>query len=184
MAKKAYLFLAEGFEEIEAITPIDVLRRAEIETVTVSISGTKHVTGAHGISIEADVLLAHLNVADADLLVLPGGMPGTKHLGECQPLLDMLVAHAQSGKLTSAICAAPSILGMLGLLNVKEATCYPGWEDKLTGALFAKQPWIVDGNIVTGRGAGSAMEFSLKLVELLLDKETANEHARRMVVER
>lgn len=184
MAKKAYIFLAEGFEEIEAITPIDVLRRAEIETVVVSISGSKRVTGAHAIAVEADVLLAQISAADADLLVLPGGMPGTKHLGECQQLLDILVAHTESGKLTAAICAAPSILGMLGLLNGKEATCYPGWEDKLTGALFAKEPCIVDGTIVTGRGAGSAMEFSLKLVELLLNKETANEHARRMVAER
>lgn len=183
MAKKAYIFLANGFEEIEAITPIDVLRRAEIETVTVSITDAKRVTGAHAITIEADITLSQLNVADADLLLLPGGMPGTKHLGECEPLLELLSSHAQSGRLTAAICAAPSILGMLGLLNGKEATCYPGWEDKLTGALFAKEPWIVDGNIVTGRGAGSAMAFSLKLVELLCDKNTAAEHARRMVAE-
>ncbi len=182
MAKKAYLFLAEGFEEIEAITPLDVLRRAEIETVSVSISDNKRVTGAHAITVEADALLSQVDITDADIIILPGGMPGTKHLGECQPLLDMIMDHAQLGKLTAAICAAPSILGQLGLLVGKEATCYPGWEDKLTGALYAKESWIVDGNMITGRGVGTVMEFSLELVELLTDKETAKEQARRMVV--
>ena len=184
MKKKVYVFLADGFEEIEAITPLDVLRRAEIETVSVSISSTKRVTGAHGITVEADVLLTELNIADADLIVLPGGMPGTKNLAECQLLLDTVLAHAQAGKLTAAICAAPSILGMLDLLKGKEATCFPGWEDKLTGALYDKVPCIVDGNIVTSRGPGTAMEFSMRLVELLTDATTASELARRMIVTR
>lgn len=182
MSKKAFIFLAEGFEEIEVITPIDVFRRAEIDTVTVSISSDKMVLGAHNVAIQADMLLADVDVSDADLLVLPGGMPGAKNLGECEKLCKLLKNHADAGKLTAAICAAPSVLGALDILVGKEATCYPGWEDKLKGALYMKQQCVVDGNIVTGQGPGAAMEFALTLVAILKSQDLADELAGQMIV--
>ena len=134
-----YLFLAEGFEEIEALCPIDMLRRAGIEVKSVSITSDKTVVGAHGISVLADITFADLDIADADMLILPGGMPGTKNLLAFEPLVSMLKVFGGCGGDISAICAAPMILGRSGLLKSKIATCYPGFEDELFGATVSKE---------------------------------------------
>lgn len=162
-----YVFLADGFEEIEALTPVDVFRRAGLDTVTVSISDHYTVTGSHNIAVAADRLLSEVDLTDADLLLLPGGMPGTKHLGSCAPLCDAVAAHAKAGKPIAAICAAPSVLGTLGLLDGKEAICYPGFENALLGATVSEKKVVRDGNIVTAAGMGVALDFALECLRLL-----------------
>lgn len=183
MSKKVYAFLAEGFEEIEAITPIDVLRRAGAEVVTVSISNEANVVGAHGISIMADELISNIDTSDADLFFLPGGVPGTPNLAASEILAQKLKVANAEGKTISAICAAPSVLGGLGLLEGKEAICYPGWEDKLLGATISAKSVAVSENIITGKGVGAAMKFALTLVETLYSKNLADDLAKKMVVE-
>ena len=162
-----YIFLANGFEEIEALTPVDVFRRAGLATATVSISDSYTVIGSHNIAVAADKLLSEVDLADADLLLLPGGMPGTKHLGACTPLCNAVTAHAKAGKPTAAICAAPSVLGALGLLRGKEAICYPGLEHALPGATTAAKRPGRDGTIVTAAGMGVALDFALECLRLL-----------------
>lgn len=181
--KKVFVFLAEGFEEIEAITPIDVLRRANIDVTTVSISDKKEVSGAHNITFLADAVFAETDFSDADLLVLPGGMPGSSNLNEHKALKDLLIDFSKKDKLIGAICAAPLVLGGLGLLRGKTATCYPGVEEKLIGAKHTGLPLEVDGNIVTAKGIGAAMKFALQLVTMLKSREEANNLAKEMVLE-
>ncbi len=168
-----YVFLADGFEEIEALTPVDIFRRAGLATRTVSITDTSAVTGAHGIAVAADLLLSEADLAAADLLLLPGGMPGTKNLAACKPLCEAVTAHAAAGKPTAAICAAPSILGELGLLTGRKATCYPGFEDALAGAILSDKKVVRDGHIVTAAGMGVALDFSLECLTLLGLSDTA-----------
>ncbi|MBQ7324458.1 MAG: DJ-1/PfpI family protein [Clostridia bacterium] len=168
-----YIFLADGFEEIEALTPVDVFRRANLPTTTVSIMESRTVMGSHNIPVIADKLFAEVDLSDADLLLLPGGMPGTKHLGECKPLCDAVISHASAGKPTAAICAAPSVLGKLGLLSGKEAICYPGFEDALVGAAISKKKVVRDGNIVTAAGMGVALDFALECLCLLGHSDAA-----------
>lgn len=175
---RTYVFLSEGFEEIEAIAPIDILRRADIEVITVSIGTKKEVCGAHGIKIMADVLFDEVHCSDNDLLMLPGGMPGTKNLDAHQGLKTLLRKHAEHEKLIAAICAAPSILGGMGLLKGKEAVCYPGFEDKLLGATVSKEKVVQSGNIITAMGAGVAVSFALKLVEVLKGKSASEKIAK------
>ena len=162
-----YIFLADGFEEIEALTPVDVFRRANLPTTTVSITESTTVTGSHNIPVIADTTLSKVDLSNADLLLLPGGMPGTKYLGECKPLCDAVAAHAKAGKPTAAICAAPSVLGKLELLRGKEAICYPGFEDALVGATIPQKKVVRDGNIVTAAGMGVALDFALECLCLL-----------------
>lgn len=171
---KAYIFLANGFEEIEAITPIDLLRRAEIEVISISISNSKTVIGAHNISIQADALFSEINFEDADVLILPGGMPGTKHLDAHAGLKEILESQAIQGKLTAAICAAPSILGKMNLLEGKEAVCYPGFENQLIGATISESKVVQSGSIITAKGAGVALQFSIKIIEHLKGKTLAD----------
>jgi 4-methyl-5(b-hydroxyethyl)-thiazole monophosphate biosynthesis len=171
---KAYLFLAEGFEEIEAITPIDILRRADIEVTTVSILSHKEVCGAHGIKVMADILFDDTDYSDNDLLILPGGMPGTKNLDAHPGLKKLLKKQAEQGKFISAICAAPSVLGKMGLLEGKEAICYPSFESQLLGATISTEKVVTSGNIITAMGAGVAIPFALKLVEILKGKAVAD----------
>ena len=168
-----YIFLANGFEEIEALTPLDVFRRANLPTTTVSITESTTGIGSHNIPVIADTTLSKVDLSDADLLLLPGGMPGTKYLGECIPLCDAVTAHAKAGKPTAAICAAPSVLGKLGLLCGKEAICYPGFENALTGATVSAKKVVRDGNIVTAAGMGVALEFALECLILLGKGEDA-----------
>jgi len=179
---KVYLFLADGFEEIEAITPIDIFRRANLDVITVSISDNKLVRGAHDISIMADCLFAETDFHENDLLYLPGGMPGTKNLDAHQGLKELLQNQATENKKIAAICAAPSILGKMGLLTSKEAICYPGFEDQLVGAILSNEKIVISGNVSTAKGAGVVVEFALKLVEELTDKQTADKIAKSICI--
>ncbi|MFT3753938.1 MAG: DJ-1/PfpI family protein [Paludibacter sp.] len=171
---KVYIFLANGFEEIEAIAPIDIFRRANIEVVTVSVSGSKEVTGAHGVSVLADKLFSETDFNGDYLLFLPGGMPGTKNLDAHEGLKNLIAKHVNEGKPTAAICAAPYILGKLGLLKGKEAICYPGFEDQLVGAKISENKIVGSGNISTAKAAGVAIQFALKLVGDLKGKAEAD----------
>ena len=170
---KVYVFLADGFEEIEGLTVVDMLRRAGIETEMVSIMEAKQVNGAHGIPVIADSLFEDHAYEHAKMLVLPGGMPGTLNLGNHEGLCTLLKKHYEEEKMIAAICAAPSVFGQLGFLEGRVATCYPGFEEKLKGAIVCQTKVAVDGNVVTSKGMGTAIDFSLKLIELLKDKETA-----------
>ena len=179
--KKVSIFLAEGFEEVEALTPVDLLRRAGAEVTMVSIETERTVSGSHGIAITADCLFNETNFADAELLVLPGGMPGTRNLKACEPLLTLLKEHNGKGKKLAAICAAPTVLGYAGLLEGKKATCYPGCEDGLTGAICETTPVVTDGTITTSRGVGTAIPFGLSLIAQLYGQEKADEIAKSIV---
>ena len=174
---KVFLFLADGFEEIEAMAPVDIFRRAGIEVMTVSVSNEKLVRGAHNISILADCLFSETDFSENDLLYLPGGMPGTKNLDAHDGLKNLLLKQAGNNKKIAAICAAPLILGKLGLLIGKEAICFPGFEYQLTGAVLSKEKIVKSGGISTAKGAGVAIQFSLKLVEELKGKQAADKIA-------
>lgn len=177
-----YAFLADGLEEVECLATADVLIRAGVKVKLVSITGKKEVKGAHGFGIHADTLLHEIDPMKADLLFLPGGMPGTKNLMACKPLCDALVQADAAGKRLAAICAAPSILGQLGLLKDKKATCYPGFEDQLKGASFQAVPVVTDGNITTSRGMGTSILLGLELVKLLKDEETSEKLAKAIML--
>lgn len=174
---KAYIFLADGFEEIEAIAPIDIFRRAKIEVVTISISENRIVQGAHGIPVIADFLFTQTDFSDNDILYLPGGMPGTKNLDAHTGLKELINRQIADNKNLAAICAAPSILGKMGLLEGKEAICYPGFEDQLHGTILSKNKIVKSGNVHTAKGAGVAVQFALKLVEELKGREEAQKLA-------
>ena len=178
---KVYVFLAEGFEEIEGLTVVDILRRAGVETVMVSIADAETVTGSHGITVKADTVFSMCDFEDGDLFVLPGGMPGTRYLGAHEGLTSLLKKKAAEGKMLAAICAAPSVLGGLGLLNGHKAACYPGFEEKLTGAEVTMDPVAVSGNFVTSRGMGTAIPFALALTARLTDEETAKNLGKSII---
>lgn len=169
-----YILLAPGFEEVEALAPVDMLRRANIETALVSITG-EPVPGSHGVTVTADVALDDVDLSRADMIVLPGGGPGYKNLGK-EPRVEELVREAVRRDIwVAAICAAPTLLGRWGLLEGKRAVCYPGMEEGLTGARARMdQGFVVDGKIITGRAAGSAIDFGLALVEALAGKDGAD----------
>jgi 4-methyl-5(b-hydroxyethyl)-thiazole monophosphate biosynthesis len=173
--KRVYTFLADGFEEVEALTVVDLLRRAEIETKLVSVTGKEMVIGAHGIGVQADEQLDTLT-QEADALFLPGGMPGTLGLGQCEKLCEMLKQYAQrEDKWLMAICAAPSVLGELGILKGKKATCYPGFEDKLVGATVLDKPVVQDGHVLTSRGVGTAIDLGLAAITCLTGSSQLSE---------
>jgi len=180
--KKAYIFFAEGFEEIEAITPVDVLRRAGIDVTTVSITDKRQVTGSHNIEITTDSILDEIKNIQADMLILPGGLPGAVNLNKSLELKQMIHNHFGKGKLIAAICAAPMVLGEMGILKNKKVTCYPGFEKYLRGAEVSTNSVESSTNIITGQGVGAAMKFALELVSQLTDKQTAKELAKKMVV--
>lgn len=169
-----FVFLAEGFEDIEALAPIDIMRRAGLPVETVSIADERVVTSAHGVGFVADRLLPEIDFEEADLLFLPGGLPGATNLDACQPLREGLLAHCKTGRMIAAICAAPLVLGHLGLLEGRRATCYPGFETELYGAEYTAALVEQDGQFVTGKGPGAAMELGYVLVERLKDKQTAD----------
>ena len=178
-----YLLLAAGFEESEALVPLDLLRRAGLTVKTVAITADP-VTGSHGVTVLSDIN-ADAATEPIDLLILPGGMPGTKNL-DASPHVDRLLENTQSdGGRIAAICAAPMVLGKRGLLRGKRATCYPGFEEYLTGAEIARGHRVVtDGNITTAIGMGAAAEFGLELVSLLTSPETAAELAKSAMIDR
>ncbi|ABX40758.1 DJ-1 family glyoxalase III [Lachnoclostridium phytofermentans] len=171
---KVYVFLADGFEEIEALTVVDLLRRAGVDVTTVSITENNLVHGAHGIDVMADILFKD-DLSEADMLVLPGGGLGTRNLLDHEGLKDLLIDYEKKGRYLAAICAAPSILGTHGLLKGKRAICYPGFEDKLTGAVVTNDKVVVDGKIITSKGAGTSIEFSLELIKILCGEEASNQ---------
>lgn len=179
---KVFLFLATGFEETEAIVVIDILRRGGLEVQVVSVADDIAVTGAHGITVEADVLFDKADFSSGKMLVLPGGMPGAAHLNEHAGLRNLLSTYYQSGKKIAAICAAPLVLGGLGILKGKKATCYPGYESYLTGAVVTGNPVEVAETVVTGIGPGFVCEFGLTLLGELAGKAQADEVAKQFLL--
>ncbi|MDR0992226.1 MAG: DJ-1/PfpI family protein [Ruminococcus sp.] len=172
-------FLANGFEELEAIAPLDILRRGGVEVITAGIGG-KVITGSHGISVACDKAAEVIFTSEIEGVILPGGMPGTRNLAASQTVEDALAYCARKGLLIGAICAAPSVLGEQGLLDGREATCFPGFEEKLTGAKLSSEYVVRDGNIITAKGAGVAAEFGFALLTALKDEETAETVRRAM----
>ena len=164
-------FLAEGFEEIEALAPVDILRRGGHEVHTVSVTGALWVTSSHGITVKADLLFEEADLSTADLLLLPGGMPGSAHLNAHEALREALIRHAAAGKVIGAICAAPMVLGSLGLLRGRRATCSPGFEEWLEGATCTGELVTTDGPFITGKGPGAAMPFAYTLLSLFVPEE-------------
>ena len=181
---KVLAFLADGLEAVECLSVVDVLRRAEVDVTMVSVTGRKEVTGSHGISILTDALFEQVDTGEADVLFLPGGMPGTTHLKEHSELAKALESANREGRRIAAICAAPSVLGSLGLLKGKTATCYPGYEDQLVGASCSQAGVITDGNITTAKGLGYGLDLGIELVRLLLGSEHALKVKRAIQYER
>jgi 4-methyl-5(b-hydroxyethyl)-thiazole monophosphate biosynthesis len=205
--KKVAVFLAEGFEECEGLLVVDILRRADVEVVTASVMKRLQITSSHGVKLQADALAEDIDYDTTDMIVLPGGMPGTAHLSENKIVREQCVAFAEGAasvddvpdgrqrvavpeeniedvstgiagtidgkKYIAAICAAPSVLAQLGLLDGKRATCHTNFEDKMAGAVVTRESVTVADNVITGQGLGAAIPFALKLVEVLADKETA-----------
>ena len=163
-----YVFLATGFEDIEALAPVDIMRRAGLEVQTVSITGERVVMSAHGVGIVADMLLADVDFPTAEMLVLPGGLPGSTNLDACKPLTQAIVRHHEAGGAIAAICAAPLVFGHLGLLQGRRATCYPGVDPELKGATYTSTIVEQDGNIITGKGPSAAFEFGYTIVDFFL----------------
>jgi 4-methyl-5(b-hydroxyethyl)-thiazole monophosphate biosynthesis len=177
--KTIYLFLITGFEEIEAVATVDILRRAGLDVKTVSLTGGKVVAGAHGIPVTADVLFEEAAFDGAEMLIVPGGSVA---YAEHEGLKKELRAFYDRGGKVAAICAAPAVLGMIGILRGHKATCYPGYENYLDGAQHVDQAVVVDGNIVTGKGPGLTLDFALTLVEVLAGKTKRNEVATQLLV--
>jgi 4-methyl-5(b-hydroxyethyl)-thiazole monophosphate biosynthesis len=180
--KKAFVFLATGFEETEAAGTIDVLRRGEVNTTVVSVTGELNVTGAHGLALAADKLFEETDFSGADALILPGGMPGSSNLDACEPLKKLLVGQYESGRIVAAICAAPLVFGGAGILKGRKATCYPGFEPCLTGAILTDAPAVTDGNVITGKGPGLVFPFGLALVSALNGPSKAEEVAGGLLI--
>lgn len=175
------IFFATGYEEIEALTVVDILRRAGEEITMVSVTDERTVTSSHGVEVTMDKVLSEVNFDETDVIVLPGGMPGTKKLEACAALMEQVDAFVQAGKTVAAVCAAPSILGHRGHLNGKKACSFPDMESQLEGAEVLREPAVIDGNIITGRGMGAAIPFGLAILEKLQGKEAAEEMAVKIV---
>ena len=169
-----YMFLADGFEEVEALCPLDILRRAGLEVTTVGVGGKDMISGAHGIVVQADIPDILYRDSAPDMIILPGGMPGSTNLDESKTVDAALKVAHKKGAYLCAICAAPLVLGKRGYLEGKRAVCYPGFEELLAGATIAEGETVVrDGNIITAKGMGVAFEFGLELVRALKDEESA-----------
>ena len=179
--KKAGIFLADGFEEVEGLTVVDLLRRAGMEVEMLSIMGRELVESSHKVMVKTDKLAEEAEYESFDILVLPGGMPGTLNLGNSQIVQESLKKQNQRGRWIGAICAAPSVLGEAGLLKGKEAVCYPGFEEKLLEAKVCFESVKVDGNVITSRGMGTAIDFGLAIIEQLLSKEKAEEIGKSII---
>lgn len=177
---KVNVFFATGYEEVEALAVVDLLRRAGIETDMVSITDDLYVTGSHNITVKMDKTFDELDES-ADVIVLPGGLKGTENLGAHTGLTDMIKRYNEQGRYIAAICAAPTVFGKLGLLNGVNATCYPGMEDELAGANKLTDKVVIDGNIITSRGMGTAIDFGLALVGMLKGFGTADNLASKIV---
>ena len=181
--KNIFVFLAEGFEEIEALTPVDVLRRAGLSVQTVSVMDEQIVAGAHGVPVLADKMFAEINPEDAEMILLPGGLPGATNLDAHEGLGQMIQDFAKAEKPLAAICAAPLVFGNRGLLKGKKATCYPGFETYLQGAEYTAALVEKDGNFITGKGPGAAMEFAFAIVEKYCGIDKVNELKLGMMIQ-
>lgn len=178
-----YMFLAEGFEEIEALCPLDLMRRAGINVKTVAVGGVEFVTGSHGISVKADMKDTALSDTEPEMVILPGGLPGTTNL-EASDIVKAAIENAlEKDAYVCAICAAPSVLGKRGILKGKEAICYPGFEKFLEGAKISGKKVVRDGKIITGAGMGVALDFGLAIVSALCGEEKAAELRRGVLAE-
>lgn len=180
-----YLFLADGFEEIEALATVDLLRRADIQVITVSVGDSLTATGAHGIAVQADIMLCESPLPQADMLICPGGMPGASNLAANTVLASMLKEQYEQGRYVAAICAAPAVtLAPLGILRGRHATCYPGFETRLAeaGAIHTAERVVTDGNIITANGPSSAIPFALAIISALRDPATAKSVAQGILL--
>ena len=166
-----YIVIGEGFEEIEALAPCDILRRGGVDTALAGIGG-KYIKGGHGITVEADCLVEDIDLNDAEMVVFPGGSAGVVSIGESETAMKKMLEMYESGKPVAAICAAPALLGKLGILSGREAVCYPGLEDRLDGAVaLPDESVVVSGSVITSKAAGTAVDFGLKLLEVLRGSE-------------
>lgn len=179
--EKIVFFMADGCEEVEALTGVDILRRAGFDVDMAGLSGENLIKGAHGINIEADLFLDSVNISEYDAVVLPGGAPGYKNLASDERVKQLLLSAKSENKLIAAICGAPTVLGGIGLLQGKKACCYPGVENELIGADVKEATVVVDGNIITSRGVGTAIDFALAIVEYFTDKTTADNLGKTFV---
>ena len=170
---KVYEFLANGTEEVEALIPVDVLRRADVDIKMVSTTGELTIVSSHGVKIVCDALIDDIDITDADLLMIPGGLPGSVNLCEDPLVREMILRQYEAGKYVSAICAGPMIFGSLGISKGKRCTCYPGCEDDLVGAYYTAELVTVDGNVITGEGPAAAFPYAYKLCEILCGPQTA-----------
>lgn len=179
--KKAVMLFAEGFETVEALMVVDILRRGGVEVTMASINEDEIVRSSHGVEVGMDAVLGEVDVADYDAVILPGGMPGTLHLGESEAVKKTVLAMNEAGKIVAAICAAPGVLGKYGLLEGKKACSYPSHEKNLTGAEVLRTPVVKDGNIITSRGLGTAIEFAFELLTVL-DSEEKTKQIKEAIV--
>ena len=175
------VFFANGYEEIEALTVVDLTRRAGIKTWMVSITEEKVVTGSHGISVTMDKTLSDVKFEEVDMIVLPGGMPGTINLEACEPLMEKVKEFDKAGKYISAICAAPTVFGHLGLLEGKKACCYPSMEEGLVGAEVSYETTATADHILTSRGMGTAIDFGLQIIARFQGQEASDDMAKKIV---
>ena len=183
MTQRALICIADGVEDLECVTLIDVLRRAEFEVVVASIESRRMVTCARGTRLTADTMLVDVLAQPFDLIVLPGGMPGAQRLAESEPLAERVREQARAGKLFAAICAAPALaLQQYGVLKQRRMTCYPAFSDRLSGCVFVDQAVVVDGNCITSQGPATALEFALTLVEQLAGRTLRRQVAEAMLV--
>jgi 4-methyl-5(b-hydroxyethyl)-thiazole monophosphate biosynthesis len=183
MSKRALITVADGVEDLECVTLIDVLRRADIEVLVASIEERRMITCARGTRLTADAMLVDVLAQDFDLIVLPGGMPGAQHLADFEPLAERVRKQAKAGELFAAICAAPALaLQQYGVLRQRRMTCYPAFSDRLSGCTFVDEGVVVDGNCITSQGPGTALAFALTLVEQLVGRGVRAEVAKAMLV--
>lgn len=178
---QALIFLAPGYEEVEMLTVVDMVRRADITIDMVSVTDSLEVTSSHNVTIKADKLFDQADFDVAQILILPGGVPGTPNLRAFEPLCNRLTEFARTGKKLAAVCAAPTVLASLKILEGKKATCYPSFADKLETGEYVKQPVVVDGNIITSRGMGTCIDFAGAIIEALRDKSTADDVKEKII---
>ena len=183
MSKKVGMMVANGYEEVEMLTVVDLLRRAGITCDIISVTGKKELTSSHRVTVVADLLYEDADFDSYDALVIPGGMPGTINLGAHEGVCEQLKKAYEGGKLIAAICAAPTVFGKLGLLEGKKAICYPSMEDQLTGADVTYESAVRDGNIITSRGMGTAIDFGLAILAYYEGEEAAAALAKKIVYE-
>ena len=176
-----YMLLGTGFEETEAIAPLDLLRRAGVEVTTVGLNG-KIIYGGHGIGVEADIEIGQLDLTNLEMIILPGGLGGVASIRGCRAAMDAIAFAHENGKYTAAICAGPTVLADLGIVDGKNATCYPGCEGQMGSANMVEAAAVTDGKLITGTSAGCAVPFGLALIAALKGPEEADRIAQQIVI--